>query len=151
MFEPLFQNGASEWIFSTRSPSLADIALFYQLSWGMDVASGRGIENLTAGGTKNTDTEGAVGVFNKDRYPGLHKWFYDFKSFFESLPLTETVATTPEMVSTALEELKSLHEKAEEVVLLPTTNRSHQELDERNGLVPGTRVSVAPDDTGRDK
>lgn len=117
----------------------------------MDIATGRGIEDLTGGGTKDTDTEGAVSIFNRDRYPGLHAWFHGFRGFFESLPLSETVATTPEAVSRALEELRGIPENAEGEMLLPTPNISHQELDEKNGLVAGARVSVAPDDTGRDK
>jgi hypothetical protein len=151
MLEPLFQSGSSTWIFSTPNPSLADISLYYQLNWGMEIASGRGIENLTGGGTKDTNTEGAVGIFNENRYPGLHKWFHDFRAFIESLPLMETEATTSEDVSLILKELKSFQEKDERVRLLPTTNESDHALDEKNGWIPGTRVSVAPDDTGKDE
>ena len=152
MLEPLFHRGSSTWIFSTPTPSLADISLYNQLNWGIDIASGRGIEDLTAGGTLDTDTEGAIGVFNKDRYPGLHRWFYDFRGFMDSLPSTETVATTAEDVSFVLKELQNLTVEDDGAkMLLPTTNSSHKELDERNGLVPGTRLSVAPDDTGKDE
>lgn len=33
---------------------------------------------------------------------------------------------------------------------IPGVGRYDDKLDQRNGLVPGTRVSVTPDDTGRD-
>jgi hypothetical protein len=151
LLEPLFQDESAKWIFSTPTPSLADIALYYQLNWGMDMASGRGIEDLTGGGTKDTDTEGALGIFSKDRYPGLHKWFHEFRSFVNSLPSMETVATSPEATSRALEELRNSQETDDGEMLLPTLNASHQEFDEKNGLILGTRVSVVPEDTGRDK
>ena len=151
MLEALFQTHSARWVFSTPTPSLADIALFYQLNWGVDIASGRGIEGLTGGGTKDTDTEGAVGVFNNDRYPGLHKWFHKFRNFIDNLPSKETVAVTPEAVSHTLEELKSFQETDEGEILMPTTNKSHWEWDKKSGLIIGTRVSVAPEDTGKDK
>lgn len=153
MLEPLFQDSSSNWIFSTPTSSLADIALYNQLNWGFDIAKGRGIEDLTGGGTKDTDTEGAARIFNEGRYPGLHRWFYGFRDFIDSLPSTETLATTPGEVSQVLEQLRTsrLEDNLKGPELLPTPNPSHEELDKQIGLVPGTKVSVAPDDTGRDE
>ncbi|KAK3063106.1 hypothetical protein LTR53_019057, partial [Teratosphaeriaceae sp. CCFEE 6253] len=44
LLEPMFdgagERGASPWVFSTKKPSLADLALFYQTWWGTEVAKG---------------------------------------------------------------------------------------------------------------
>ena len=117
----------------------------------MNIAAGRGMENLTAGGLKDTNTEGASTVFNATRYPALHKWFQGTKDFLQTLPSTETVATTPDDTSEALQQIKNYIPSKKESLLLPTPNETHFELDKKNGLVLGTRVSVAPDDTGRDE
>jgi hypothetical protein len=36
-------------------------------------------------------------------------------------------------------------------LMLPTPATPHFELDRMTGLVPGAKVSVAPDDTGQDE
>ena len=57
LLEPQLRQGVdadSPWIFSTPTPSLVDLALTYQLRWAIDIAAGRGIYNLTAGGTSDT-------------------------------------------------------------------------------------------------
>lgn len=89
-FPPPGPEASSGWIFSTKTPSLADITLYYQLSWAADIAAGRGIHNLTGGGTPDTDTEGATAVFNKERYPGVLGWFSAFAAYMDGLPSTET-------------------------------------------------------------
>jgi len=135
-------------MFSTPTPSLADISLYYQLSWGLDIAAGRGIENLTNGGTSNTNTEGASVVFNQQRYPALHRWYIAMRHYFSELPSTEKRAPSLE---SALQQLRSFASPSSIPLLLPTPNIAHLELDQKNGLVPGVQVSVAPDDTGRDE
>ena len=71
------------------------------------------------------------------------------EDFLQSLPLTETVVKTSHDTSAALQEIK--HSAPSKSSLLPTPNETHVELDKQNGLFVGARVSVAPDDTGRDE
>jgi hypothetical protein len=133
---------------STPHPSLADISLYYQLDWGQDIAAGRGIENLTGGGTKDTNFEGASSVFNASRYPALFRWYLAMEQYFANQPSTETRASDPRATLQRLSEYKPAKRTQ---LLLPTPARPHFDLDRRNGLVPGAKVSVAPDDTGRDE
>jgi hypothetical protein len=112
------------------------------------MAAGRGIENLTGGGTKDTNSEGASSVFNTTRYPALSRWYLALKQYFANLPSTETRASDPEATLRRLSEYKPTKRIP---LLLPTPAKSHFDLDRRNGLVPGVKVSVAPDDTGRDE
>jgi hypothetical protein len=141
-------HSAGPWIFSTPHPSLADISLYYQLDWGQDIAAGRGIENLTGGGTKDTNSEGASSVFNAARYPALFKWYMSMKQYFASLPSTETRASD---TGAAMQQLKEYKPEKWRSVVLPTPAKPHFDLDRKTGLVPGVKVSVAPDDTGRDE
>ena len=64
MVEPLFDAGKGGFIFSTPSPSLADIALYYELDWGSDMAAGHSQYNLTGGESNDTDTKGAISRSN---------------------------------------------------------------------------------------
>ncbi|TKA34264.1 hypothetical protein B0A50_00244 [Salinomyces thailandicus] len=147
LLEPLFANNDdSPWIFSTSSPSLADVSLFYQLSWGSDIAAGRLINNLTGGGTSDTDTTGATPVFNAKRYPALFTWYTTFQRYIDNLPSTETMDPDFEDVVRWIQKSPTLGKKS---LLLPTPRSSHAELDRKTGLTEGTVVSVAPDDTGR--
>lgn len=146
ILEPLFKDTDGPWIFSTEKPSLADIALFYQLEWGNNIAAGRGTANLTAGGTYDSSTQGATPVFNAQRYPNLFTWFEAFRSYLSRLPSMETrVVNSPENALRATRD----YGFRKEIPLLPTSAPAHAELDRRNGLLPGAAVSVAPDDTGR--
>ena len=148
ILEPQFVLGSSPWIFSTPHPSLVDISLYYQLDWGNNIAAGRGLNNLTGGGTEDTNTEGATSVFNAERYPALYKWFKTMKEHFEGLPSTETKVTEPEP---ALKQLRDFKPETSKSSLIPTPAKPHFDLDKKLGLVPGVKVSVAPDDTGRDE
>jgi len=78
------------WISSTATPSLADLALAYQLRWANDIAAGRGIDNLTGGGTSDTSVPIADAVLNNSRYPTVVSWFNAFDAFMTRLPSTET-------------------------------------------------------------
>lgn len=147
MLEPLFDNEEGPWIFSTASPSLADLSLYYQLSWGTDVAKGYLINNLTAGGTENTNTDGASLVFNSQRYPRLFTWHKTLRQYLDNLPATED--KDPEFNS-VLDEMKNSPSLGRRSLLLPTPRSSHAELDSKCGLAEGSMVSIAPDDTGRD-
>ncbi|TKA81821.1 hypothetical protein B0A49_00585 [Cryomyces minteri] len=148
ILEPQFQSGDT-WLFNTKTPSLADIALFYQLDWACDIAAGRGIANLTGGGTRDTDTEGALPVFNPSRYPAMHRWFLDMRKFLAELSSMETRREIDSSDDEWLTQIK-MYEAAADAPLVPTPVQAHKELDAKNGLLPGTKVSVAPDDTGRD-
>ncbi|KAK0367266.1 hypothetical protein LTR91_005220 [Friedmanniomyces endolithicus] len=145
MLEPMFDQKDSPWIFSTSAPSLADLALYYQLWWGVEVAKGHFINNLTAGGTEDTDTEGAEAVFNAQRYPGVFTWYRTMQRYLESLP---SVENKDPAFGEVLQQIKMSPSSGRKSLLLPTPRSSHTELDRKCGLVEGSLVSVPPDDTG---
>lgn len=134
------------WAFSTPHPSLADVSLHYQLAWGADMAAGRGIENLTGGGAKDTPSEGIESFFTQQRYPGLSRWFKSFRDYIDSVPSTETRVTD---TAALLDEVKAYEDAESAPPLLPTAAPQLERLDELNGLKIGATVSIAPDDTGR--
>lgn len=146
MLEPLFQP-KSDWIFNTKEPSLADIALYEHLAWGDDLASGRGLYNLSGGELQNTNAEGIDFALNERRYPGLTSWFKRFRSLIDNLPLTET---KPSDTADILENIQQLEEPVDAPNLLPTPAPSFSELDEHNGLRLGSLVTVYPDIMGKD-
>lgn len=148
ILEPIFSQG-QEWIFSTPAPSLADISLYYQLSWGADIAAGRGVENLTGGGAGDTNNKGATEVWNDERYPGLSSWFKRFERYIDGLPVTET--RTTDFEGEVLPRLQNSSGGHYSLCLLPTPKSQHEKLDHRNGLLRGKMVTVAPDDTGRNE
>lgn len=148
VLEPLFAETDAQrpWIFSTKKPSLADVALFYQLDWGNNIAAGRGTENLTGGTTYDeTNSRGAAPVFNAERYPNLCRWFDAVRSYLNGLPNVETRMREPDSALRKIRDFGML----DTIPLLPTPVSQHVELDGGNGLVKGAEVSVAPDDTGR--
>ncbi|KAK5675662.1 hypothetical protein LTS10_011762 [Elasticomyces elasticus] len=145
LLEPLFEPKDSPWIFSTSAPSLADLAMYYQLWWGVEVAKGHLINNLTAGGTEDTDTDGAEAVFNAQRYPGTFTWYRTMQRYLESLP---TVEHKDPAFSEVLQQIKKSPSLGRKSLLLPTPRSAHAEFDRKCGLVEGAMVSVAPDDTG---
>ncbi|KAJ4361878.1 hypothetical protein N0V83_010819 [Neocucurbitaria cava] len=142
LLEPTFQAGT--WAIPTKTPSLADISLYYQLRWGIDIASGKGIYNLSGGGTEDTSTGVAEEVFNKERFPGLWRWFHAFEAYIASLP--DLQVTSDESWKQALRQTPLL---PEDQVLVPAAVEQHPSLDAQRGLVPGVSVSIVPDDTGR--
>ncbi|KAF2765645.1 hypothetical protein EJ03DRAFT_205175 [Teratosphaeria nubilosa] len=147
ILEPLFDNRNTPWIFSTRSPSLADISVYYQLSWGSDIAAGRLINNLTGGGTEDTNTAGAEAVFNAKRYPALYTWYRTFQRYIDNLLDVED--KYPDFAQ-VLEQIKRSPVLGRRSLLLPTPRSVHAALATKIGLREGVTVSVAPDDTGRD-
>jgi hypothetical protein len=148
MLEPLFAESDGPWIFSTKAPSMADVSVYYQLLWGRDIASGRLVSNLTAGGAPDTELEGASPIFNAQRYPGVSAWYKRVERYFDELPDPEDKATSFDSV---LEQMKQAPQLGQKSLLLPTPRSTHAELDAKNGLKEGALVSVAPDDTGRDE
>jgi hypothetical protein len=70
------------------------------------------------------------------------------KEYFASLPSTETRALD---TGAAMQRLKEYKLGKWKSLVLPTPAKPHFDLDRKTGLVPGTKVSVAPDDTGRDE
>lgn len=147
LLEPTFKKPGA-WAVPTKTPSLADISLYYQLRWGIDIAAGRGIHNLTGGGTSDTEKDVAGEVFNETRYPGLWKWFHAFEAYIDSLPDTQT--TMNEKKTGWIDALRSAALLSENELLVPTAVEQHPSLDTQRGLIKGVSVSVVPDDTGRD-
>lgn len=135
------------WVFPTRTPSLADLSLYYQLRWGIDIAAGRGVYNLTAGGAAETDSHVTAGVWNANRYPNLWTWFHAFEAHVASLPDPETVVPPGDFAWKSRLRHAPLWEDDE--LLVPAAALPNGELDEAQGLRKGVKVSVAPDDTGR--
>lgn len=149
LLEPTFaSNSGSGWAFPTETPSLADITLYYQLRWGVDIAAGRGIYNLTGGGTGDTNTDVTASVWNEKRYPGLWRWFHKFERYIDGLPDLESVVPVGEEGWKGDLRKAALWKVDEMLVSTPAV--PHTSLDRDRGLVPGVMVSIAPDDTGRD-
>ncbi|EME46511.1 hypothetical protein DOTSEDRAFT_126826 [Dothistroma septosporum NZE10] len=147
ILEPMLAESEGPWLFSTATPSLADIALYYQTLWGTDIAAGRYIENITMGQTPDETNEGAASVFNQERYPGVLSWFQRMQHYFDELQSVEDQVTKLESV---LEQMKQSPALGPKSLLLPTPRAAHAELDRKNGLHRDALVSVAPDDTGKD-
>lgn len=146
MLEPTFTiNGEwnGKWAIPTTKPSLADISLYYQIRWGVDIAAGRGIENLTGGGTGDTEEDVTGRVWNQERYPGLWAWFQAFEKYVDALD--DLQDTDPQ---DWLDAIKKCSVPEGQGLLVPTAVEYQTEI--QRGLVPGKSVSVAPDDTGRD-
>ena len=156
LFEGWLAEGKGEgkgWLFETETPSLADVALYYQLEWGKDIARGVGIGDLTGGGTQDTETEGAASVFNSERYPDLWAWFHRMKDHIAGLPTVENKIEKGDEVAIkkAIESLKGYPKLGAEC-MIKTPGGQHVELDAKTGLIvgQGLKVSIAPDDTGKD-
>ncbi|KAG9186312.1 hypothetical protein G6011_02868 [Alternaria panax] len=145
MLEPMFRSGA--WVMPTKTPSLADMSLYYQLRWGIDIAAGKGISNLSGGGTDDTDDDVVGHVFNEKRYPGLMRWFKAFEAYVENLPHVQT--TVPEDDTRWRDALRWTPLLRDDDLLVPTAVEQHVSLDTQRGLVRGVNVSIVPDDTGR--
>lgn len=142
---PPAESGKGQWLFSTETPSLADVALYAQLWWCREISQGHLMENLTAGGTKNAKYPGIGSIFNKERYPGLLRWFDSFEAHTVKLPSTET--KDPDWNS-VLQSLQSAPDVQTKDCLLPS-NAVHPDIDANAGLKTGSMVSIYPDETGR--
>lgn len=141
--------GKQPWILDTPQPSLADIAFYYQLDWGRNIAHGYGAADLTGGKVQEGGEDGADLVLNPERYPFLEAWYSRTKKYFESLATNETRIEQGD--NAGLEKAKNAINQAQlvqQLPLIPTPAPPHKELDERNGLHKGAHVSIAPDDTG---
>lgn len=145
LLEPTLQT--SRWLLPSSTPSLADISVYYQLRWGLDISAGRGIYNLTGGETENTQTDGVGSVFNETRYPGVWRWLHGFESYVSALPNLETPIDP--ITSAWKDQLRFSGSETEDEIMVPTPASAHPTLDGERGLVPGASVSIAPDDTGR--
>ena len=147
LLEPTFRS--STWAFATRTPSLADLSLYYQLRWGIDIAAGKGIYNLSAGATKDTEHHDiAATVFNEERFPGLWRWLHAFEEYIGALPDCETAIQKSDKAW--IQGLRNTPLLPEDKILVPAAVQQHPSLDLQRGLRPGALVSIAPDDTGRD-
>ncbi|KAF2637318.1 hypothetical protein P280DRAFT_114643 [Massarina eburnea CBS 473.64] len=147
VLEPGFGNGV-DWALATKVPSLADVALYYQLRWGMDISAGKGLYDLTGGGARDARGDFVGVVFNRERFPGLWDWFRRFEEYLGSLPDREMRRSGDE--EAWKNDLKATPLLKEEDMLVPVAVGRHAMLDGERGLVKGAVVSVAPDDTGRD-
>lgn len=148
LFEPLLAGTDGPWIFSTPTPSLADISVYYQLLWGEDISSGRYSSNISEGEVQN-DAPGDVmsEVFNSERYPAVVTWYRRMRAYFDELPSTEKESD----IDNVLAEMKRSPSLGPKSLLLPTPRSAHAALNARTGLREGALVSVVPDDTGRDE
>lgn len=149
ILEPMFA-GREGWVLEGPEPSAADVALFYQLDWGEKIGRGVGIYNLTGGGTGDGGGEGMAEVFNGRRCPGLWAWFQRFGNYIEGLPLLEKRIETGDQQG--VNELMGQLEEVDGTTagrLMPTPNQRLEGLEARIGLRIGAKVSIAPDDTGR--
>ncbi|EKG22546.1 hypothetical protein MPH_00119 [Macrophomina phaseolina MS6] len=109
----------SPWLRGTARPALADLALYAQLDWGLGIAVGAGVGDLTAGaavdgcaapdvlrsssfdpaspaereaaGENARAREWLSGVWTPSRYPALWRWFHAFRAYVEALPGLEEV------------------------------------------------------------
>lgn len=140
--------GNEGWIFPTERPSLVDIALWYQVKWGWDIGSGRGVYNLSGGGTSDGDEDVVFTIFNQTRYPGTWSWFHRFEKYVSNLPAVEREIDGEENTSWK-DELRSYGFRKDEDMMVPTSAGPH-ELDVQRGLKKDVLVEVRPDDTGRD-
>ena len=147
MLEPAFSTNFAKWMFPTETPSLADVSLYYQIRWGVDIANGKGIYNLTGGGTSDTGNNVTASVWNEQRYPGLWRWLSRFEAYIASLPDLEVVV--PKGDTAWKKKVSEARLWDDDRMLVPTVTGTHGILDRQRGLVPGVVVSVTPDDTGR--
>lgn len=122
--------------------------MYYQLRWGIDIAAGVGIDNLTGGGTRDTQEDVTGRVFNEMRYPGLWAWFHAFEAYIASLPDTQ-ISVDP-VSKDWINALRGVPLLSPDHVLVPAAVEQHPTLDSERGLMPGVSVSIAPEDTGRD-
>ncbi|KAF2648655.1 hypothetical protein K491DRAFT_698750 [Lophiostoma macrostomum CBS 122681] len=146
LLEPTLKSGT--WAIPTSAPSLADISLYYQLKWGLDISAGKGVENLTGGGMRDTEKSVTDSIFNKERYPGIWNWFHALEAYINSLPDLEK--TVDGLKSEWKDALCGCDLVPVEKCLVPTSAPEYTDLDVQRGLISGAAVSVAPDDIGRD-
>lgn len=149
MFEELFVDNEGPWIFSTSTPSLADVSLYYELLWGHEISTGKNSYSLTMGDAANSQEAGDEVIFNAQRYPGLCAWYYRVQRYFSELPSTEDDRSDD--VIAVLQQMREAPALGKRSLLLPTPRSTIPELDEKVGLKEGALVSVVPDDTGRDE
>lgn len=146
LLEPTFKSGT--WVIPTKKPSLADISLYYQLRWGVDIAAGEGVYNLTGGDAQDRSDDVTGSVWNAERYPGVWNWFHALESYIDSLPNLEKEADGEKNLEWK-EALKAANTLGLEELLVPTSAGQLDVLDLQRGLAEGTLVSIAPDDIGR--
>ena len=158
LLEPLFAGG--KFIFRTEKPSLADVALFYQLKWGREVSRGELVADLTAGGNDDlvgSGLEGMDTVFTAERFPNLWAWFDKMMGAIAGIDDVGDERCAMERVvelgdTRGVEEVTRRIREAdlprEISVVLTGANAWNQELDARVGIAVGKRVRIAPDDTG---
>ncbi|KAJ4361089.1 uncharacterized protein N0V89_001658 [Didymosphaeria variabile] len=135
-----------KWLFPTETPSLADVAFYYQLKWGTDIAKGKGVYDLTGGSVGEDGQDVAQVVFNEHRYPGVWRWFHRFEAHVASLPDLQTEIEPEDTTwKSAIREIQGKRGLG----LVPPATAPNDELDGKRGIVEGALVSVVPDDTGR--
>jgi glutathione S-transferase len=145
MLEPLFVDGP--WIFSTPTPSLADISVYYELLWGYEISTGRNNSSLTMGDASDSSENITDPIFNVIRYPGVCAFYNRMKRYFDELPSTEDDRSND--VEGVMNEMRAAPMMEKNSLLIPTPRSSLSGLEEKVGLKEGALVSIVPDDTGR--
>ena len=164
LLEPLFRwrpassssgSGArAKFLFATPTPSLADIALYYQMKWGREIARGELIADLTAGGNDDIpDREGMEGIFTRERYPALQAWFDMTRTALGDVDSATVMRRKIEIddhpaIAEVMTKFQSSPLPDIIPIVLPGSNAWNQDLDAATGVRLGARVRVAPDDTG---
>ena len=154
MLEAMLEDTSTQrpWVFDTKTPSMADIAFYIQLDWGLKNSHGAYVENLT-GGDAGGVGEGDLTmdpVFNEERYPKLLEWYKSVQAYFREQPSTETKINSSKTgkIEEFLKRMKNLPFQPE-IPMLRTPALPFDELDSKSGLVKGAAVAIIPDDTGR--
>lgn len=161
MLEPTFHPVPGDgdrplFIFRTATPSLADVAFYYQLKWSREISSGSLIADLT--GAEHADIPRLVGleeIFTPARYPGIWAWYRSMQTALGDLDdpqvmLRRIPKDDLTSISATLQTLSRSDLPHDIPMALPTPNAWAAALDSRSGLTLGREVVVAPDDTGRD-
>lgn len=156
--------GGEKWVCGTSAPGLADVALWAQVAWGVGIAVGRGVGDLTGYGAVDGGNDGVaerenaragewVGrVWCEERYPGLWRWFQEFEAFVEGSPVVEEVVdgvSDEEKERVVVERLAGLEEVGLRESMIGMPAGGEGALDDVVGLTKGTEVVITPDDTGR--
>lgn len=146
--EPMFAEGG--WVLGGQQPSLADLSVYYQLEWGYYISRGIGFEDLTGEKALEGIGDGMKKIFNRERYPGLLEWYERFQHFVEDLPVVEKRIEKDDKrgVEIVMRNLRDAP-TSEEVLMLSTPNQRLAKEEDGLGIKNGSKVSIAPDDTGR--
>ncbi|KAK7550245.1 hypothetical protein IWX92DRAFT_375066 [Phyllosticta citricarpa] len=135
------------WLLNTSKPSAADIAVWYQLKWGQDVARGQNT-NVLAGCEPQKGEATTVpidDVFNSTSYPSVWAWFERFAAYVEVLPNLEKRSEDSNEALCAIKKSELVNINDSEVQQIAPKLDIFSSI----GLKRGAEVVVSPNDTGR--